>query len=164
MDSIVFSTLAEEFADFDDAAQWTRLTARLGLAVLLGAAIGYERERHDKSAGLRTHMLVALGSALFVFVTDQIGLSGEGMSRVLQGVIAGIGFLGAGTVIKQREEGHVRGLTTAAGIWATAAIGVCAGLGREVIAIAATSMVLVILALLLRWEKRDPRPAGDDVE
>ena len=162
MEHIVLSTLAEEFAGFDDPVQWTRLMARLGLAVLLGAAIGYERERHDKSAGLRTHMLVALGSALFVFVSDQIDLSGEGMSRVLQGVIAGIGFLGAGTVLKLHDKGHVRGLTTAAGIWATSAIGVCAGLGREVIAIAATVLVLIILALLLQWEKKNPRLAEDD--
>lgn len=115
MGNTVLATLAAEFADIDDVEQWTRMVVRLGLAVILGAAIGYKRERHDKAAGLRTHMLVALGSALSAFVAERIGLSGEGMSRVIQGVITGIGFLGAGTVIKLRDQGDARGLTTAAG-------------------------------------------------
>ena len=152
----VASALAEEFAGGADVARWTQLAVRLGLAVALGAAIGYERERHDKAAGLRTHMLVALGGALFVVAAEQAGLSGEGLSRVIQGVVAGVGFLGAGTVIKDRGDADVHGLTTAAGIWATAAIGVAAGLGREALAIASTTLVLVILGLLLRLERRLP--------
>ena len=151
---VIVGTAGAEFAGMSDAALWTRLALRLGLAVALGAAIGYEREVHDKAAGLRTHMLVALGSALFVFVPQQMGLSGEALSRVLQGVVAGVGFLGAGTVIKQRGEGHVHGLTTAAGIWSTSAIGITAGLGRMAIAIAATALTLVILDLLRRLEKK----------
>ena len=150
----VLDTLRDEFSDLPDVTQWTRLLVRLGLAVLLGALIGYERERRDSAAGLRTHMLVALGTALFVLVPQQAGLSAADLSRVIQGVVAGVGFLGAGAVIKHAESGVVQGLTTAAGIWATAAIGVAVGLGREATAIASTVIVVVILGLLLRLEKR----------
>jgi putative Mg2+ transporter-C (MgtC) family protein len=150
----VLETLRQEFADVPDAAQLTRLLLRLGLAMALGAAIGYERESRDSSAGLRTHMLVALGTALFMLVPLQAGMDNEGMSRVIQGLLAGIGFLGAGAVIKQSDSGKVRGLTTAAGIWATAAIGMTVGLGRETTAIISTVFVLVILSLLLRLERR----------
>jgi len=150
----IVATLQAEFSDLPDAAQWTRLLLRLGLALLLGAAIGYERESRGSTAGLRTHMLVALGTALFVLVPQQAGMSNDDLSRVIQGLVAGLGFLGAGAVLKQAETGHVRGLTTAAGIWATAAIGVTVGLGREATAIVSTALVLAILGLLLRWETR----------
>ena len=149
----VFETVRQEFADVPDASELTRLLVRLGLAMLLGAAIGYERESRDSSAGLRTHMLVALGTALFVLVPLQAGMNSDGMSRVIQGLLAGIGFLGAGAVIKQSDSGKVRGLTTAAGIWATAAIGMTVGLGRETTAIISTVFVLVILSVLLRLER-----------
>jgi putative Mg2+ transporter-C (MgtC) family protein len=150
----VVDTLRDEFSDLPDAAQWTRLLLRLGLALLLGAAIGWERERRDSTAGLRTHMLVALGTALFVLVPQQAGLSPDAVSRVIQGLLAGIGFIGAGAVIKQTDSGQVRGLTTAAGIWSTAAIGVAVGLGREATAIVSTVLVLAVLGMLLRWEDR----------
>ena len=151
---VVIDTLRQEFSDLPDAAQWVRLVLRLGLAVLLGALIGYERERHESAAGLRTHMLVALGTALFVLVPQQAGLSAADLSRVIQGVVAGVGFLGAGAVIKQAQRGEVHGLTTAAGIWATAAIAVAVGLGREATAIVSAFTVVVILGLVLRLEKR----------
>jgi putative Mg2+ transporter-C (MgtC) family protein len=147
-------TIRQEFTDVPDTEQLTRLLLRLGLAMALGAAIGYERESRDSSAGLRTHMLVALGTALFVLVPLQAGMDSEGMSRVIQGLLAGIGFLGAGAVIKQSDSGQVRGLTTAAGIWTTAAIGMTVGLGRETTAIISTVLVLIILSLLLRLERR----------
>jgi putative Mg2+ transporter-C (MgtC) family protein len=150
-------TIRQEFTDVPDTEQLTRLLLRLGLAMLLGAAIGYERESQDSSAGLRTHMLVALGTALFVLVPLQAGMDDQAMSRVIQGLLAGIGFLGAGTVIKQSDSGQVRGLTTAAGIWTTAAIGMTVGLGRETTAVISTVLVLVILSLLLRLERRITR-------
>jgi putative Mg2+ transporter-C (MgtC) family protein len=159
MDSVwqqVVDTLRAEFSDLVDVQQFTRVTVRLVVAVLLGALIGWERERRESFAGLRTHMLVALGSALFVVVPQLAGTEIGDMSRVLQGVVAGIGFLGAGAVLKQSEQGQIHGLTTAASIWATAAIGVAVGLGREGTALLATLLVLVILAALYRLEKRFP--------
>lgn len=148
----VMETLRHEFSDVPDVEQLTRILLRFGLAILLGALIGYDRERAESTAGLRTHMLVALGTAMFVLVAQQAGIDSEGMSRVIQGLLAGIGFLGAGAVIKLSETGQVRGLTTAAGLWATAAIGMTVGLGRETTAVIATLFVLAILALVLRWE------------
>ena len=149
----IWEVVRQEFADVPDAGELTRLLVRLGLAMLLGAAIGYERESRDSSAGLRTHMLVALGTAIFVLVPLQAGMNADGMSRVIQGLIAGIGFLGAGTVIKHSHSGEIHGLTTAAGIWATAAIGMTVGMGRETTAIISTVFVLVILSVLLRLER-----------
>ena len=142
------NTIAEEFSGLDDVEQLTRLVVRLGLAALLGGLLGLQRERSGKEAGIRTHMLVAAGSALVVFVPLQAGMDGEGLSRVLQGLLAGVGFLCAGSILKLPSEEHVRGLTTAAGIWMTSAIGMAAGLGREVTAIVATLLVLGILNLI----------------
>ena len=154
MAQTILETFRQEFSDLPDAAQWTRLFLRLGLAVLLGALIGWERERREAAAGLRTHMLVCLGTALFVLVPQQAGLSEADLSRVIQGVVAGVGFLGAGAVIKQTQSGQVHGLTTAAGIWSTAAIGVAVGMGREATAIVSAVTVVVILGVLLRIEER----------
>ncbi|KFJ14329.1 mgtC family protein [Delftia acidovorans] len=144
----VTSTLAEEFSSLPDAAEVTRVMVRLLLAALLGGIVGYEREHKGKAAGLRTHMLVAMGAALFVLVPERGGMGIADMSRVIQGVVAGVGFLGAGAIIKRHTEEQVQGLTTAAGIWMTAAIGVACGLGREAIALLATLLAIVILVML----------------
>jgi putative Mg2+ transporter-C (MgtC) family protein len=141
----IATTAAAEFADITDTAQATRIVVRLGVAALLGGLLGWEREHAGKAAGVRTHMLVAMGAALFVLVAQQAGISAADNSRVLQGVIAGVGFLCAGTILKGDAEHQVKGLTTAAGIWLTAAIGVCAGLGREVTAVLSTAFALVVL-------------------
>ncbi|MCY1425548.1 putative Mg(2+) transport ATPase [compost metagenome] len=155
----VWLTLTAEFADITDAKQLTRVSVRLMMAALLGAVLGYERERKGKAAGIRTHMLVALGAALFVLVPQVAGASEEALSRVVQGIVAGIGFLGAGTILKGHDldEEHVKGLTTAAGLWMTAAIGVCAGLGREATAVLSTVLALIILGVM-PWvvDKIDP--------
>jgi putative Mg2+ transporter-C (MgtC) family protein len=142
------NTIAAEFSDIDDVEHLTRLVVRLGIAALLGGLLGLQRERAGKEAGIRTHMLVAAGSALVVFVPLQAGMDAEGLSRVLQGLLAGVGFLCAGSILKLPTEEHVRGLTTAAGIWMTSAIGMAAGLGREVTAVVATLLVLGILNLI----------------
>jgi len=146
----VWVTLQAEFADIGDASQLTRVTVRLLMAALLGAVLGFEREHQGKAAGVRTHMLVALGAALFVLVPQMSGSQADAMSRVVQGVIAGIGFLCAGTILKNHEgdEGHVKGLTTAAGLWMTAAIGVSAGVGREATALLSTLLALVVLGVM----------------
>lgn len=146
----VWLTLIAEFADITDAKQLTRVAVRLLMAALLGAVLGFERERKGKAAGVRTHMLVALGAALFVLVPQMAGAGEAALSRVVQGIVAGIGFLGAGTILKGKDldEGHVKGLTTAAGLWMTAAIGVCAGMGREATALFSTVLALIILGVM----------------
>ena len=143
----VLRTVASEFSDLADAEQVTRVVVRLLIASFLGGLLGLQRERQGKQAGIRTHMLVAAGSALFVLVPMQAGMDSDGLSRVLQGLLAGIGFLCAGSILKLENEEQVKGLTTAAGIWMTAAIGMCAGLGRETTAVLSTLLVLAILAL-----------------
>ena len=110
-DTIV-STLAAEFSDLTDPAGLTKVVTRLLLAVTLAAIVGYERERRGSSAGLRTHMMVALGVCLLIVASEQSGMERESVSRVIQGVFAGIGFLGAGAIIKQDTSEQIRGLTT----------------------------------------------------
>jgi putative Mg2+ transporter-C (MgtC) family protein len=144
----VGQTAVEEFSDIADAAQATRLVLRLSIAAVLGGLLGIEREHAGKAAGIRTHMLVAMGSALFVLVSQQAGIIATDMSRVIQGLVAGVGFLGAGTILKGRDEENVKGLTTAAGIWMTAAIGMAAGLGLEVTAVLSTLLALAIFSLV----------------
>ncbi|WP_233238090.1 MgtC/SapB family protein [Bordetella sp. LUAb4] len=150
---IIWDTVRTEFSDLHDLASFTRVFIRLMLAVILGGILGYERQSSGKPAGLRTHMLVSLGAALFVLVPLQSGMPVNDVSRVLQGVIAGIGFLGAGAIIKMSEEGQIKGLTTAASIWLTAAIGVAAGMGREATAVFATLLALIILGALHKLDK-----------
>jgi putative Mg2+ transporter-C (MgtC) family protein len=143
-------TIQQEFSDLGDAHDITRVVVRLTVAVLLGGLLGYERESIGASAGQRTHMLVALGSAIFVLIPLQAGMHIEDLSRVLQGVTAGIGFLGAGAILKLRERQAIQGLTTAASVWLTAAIGVAAGMGRETTAVVSAVFAFVILSLLRR--------------
>jgi putative Mg2+ transporter-C (MgtC) family protein len=155
------STIAAEFSDVGDVAQLTRILVRLLLAAVLGFALGFEREQQGKAAGVRTHMLVAIGSALFVLVPQQSGIVPADMSRVIQGLVAGVGFLCAGTILKQgRDEQHVQGLTTAAGLWMTAAIGMSCGLGREVTAILSALLALAVLSLVPRLVTLIERTVG----
>jgi len=140
-------TVAEEFSDLGSVEEVTQVVVRLLVAALLGGLLGMERERQGKAAGIRTHMLVCASSALIVLVPLQMGLGGEALSRVLQGLLAGVGFLCAGAILKLEREEQVHGLTTAAGVWMTSAIGIAAGLGREMTAALATLLVLCILWL-----------------
>jgi putative Mg2+ transporter-C (MgtC) family protein len=144
----IWNTVVAEFSDIPDAAQVTRITLRLLVAAILGGLLGYERERQGKSAGVRTHMLVAIGAALFVLIPQQAGASSTDLSRVLQGLIAGVGFLGAGAIIMGTKDVETRGLTTAAGIWVTAAIGMAAGMGRESTAVLSTVIALIVLSVV----------------
>jgi putative Mg2+ transporter-C (MgtC) family protein len=147
----VLQAIGAEFSDIGDVAQFTRIVVRLVLAAVLGFVLGFEREQQGKAAGVRTHMLVAIGSALFVLVPQQTGIAPADMSRVIQGLVAGVGFLCAGTILKQgRDERHVEGLTTAAGLWMTAAIGMACGLGRELTAVVSALLALFVLALVPR--------------
>lgn len=153
----ILDTVRSEFSDAPDVEQFTRIMTRLLLAAVLGGVLGYEREHKGKAAGIRTHMLVAMGAALFVLVPEFDGMAVGDMSRVIQGIVTGIGFLGAGAIIKQRSEGDVQGLTTAAGIWMTAAIGVACGLGREATAVLSALLALAVLGVLPRLVGRDSR-------
>lgn len=150
--NLVGRTVASEFADVTDIEQTTRVVLRLVLAALLGGLLGWQRESHGKAAGIRTHMLVSMGAALIVMVGQQAGGNAADLSRVLQGLIAGVGFLGAGTILKSEHRGdesdQVKGLTTAAGIWLTAAIGAAAGIGKEVTAVLSAVLALGVLSLV----------------
>jgi putative Mg2+ transporter-C (MgtC) family protein len=127
---------------------------RLIAATLLGAVIGLERERAGKPAGLRTHILVTLGTTVFVFACSGVGMSSADVSRVIQGIAAGIGFIGAGAILKLTEARDIQGLTTAASIWMTAAVGVAVGLGSLGVAGLSTVLTLLILAAVGALEGR----------
>lgn len=132
-----------------DAAYLTKIGWRLGSAAVLGGLIGIEREWMRKAAGLRTHMTVALASAAFVLIVIETGAGTGDVSRVIQGITAGIGFLGAGTILKRDSEASIQGLTTAAAIWLTAAIGAAAGAGHVsigVISVIAAWLILFVLS------------------
>ena len=124
-----------------------RVLIRLIAAAILGGAIGVERQRAGKSAGLRTHMLVTVATTTLLLACTEFHMTSDGMSRVIQGIVTGIGFLGAGTIIKLESEMDVKGLTTAAGIWMAAAIGATVGLGALGIAVVSTILALLILTV-----------------
>jgi len=151
----------------------TALILRLALATALGAAVGVNREMRLKPAGLRTHALVALGSALLAFIGlamvptfgpgNRIIVDMNAMSRILQGVVAGVGFIGGGVILRQDDNRGVHGLSTAASIWVVAAIGIATGLGLWRAAVTSVTLALAILALgapldrkLREWRKDHP--------
>ena len=162
MAETVMEALRAEFSDVSDPAQLTRIVVPLLLAALLGGALGYERERSGKSAGIRTHMLVAIGAALFVLVPQQAGMVVGDLSRVIQGIVTGVGFLGAGAIIKHASEQSVQGLTTAAGVWMTAAIGIACGLGRETTAVLSTVLALAVLTAVPHLVGKDDDARAQD--
>lgn len=149
----ILNTISSEFSDFDDLGELVIVIIRLLFAALLGGLLGLEREQRGKAAGIRTHMLVCMGAALFIFIPQQAGISDSEMSRVIQGVIAGIGFLCAGTIITRNDEKDASGLTTAAGIWFTAAIGIAVGLGREQTAVLCTVLAWMVLYVVPFFSK-----------
>jgi putative Mg2+ transporter-C (MgtC) family protein len=145
---------SSEFLSLPDFTQLLSLTIRLLVAAALGGVLGAERESTGKPAGLRTHMLVALGAALFALAPREVALSEGDIGRVIQGVAAGIGFIGAGTILKRSESGEITGLTTAASIWLTAAIGVAVGIGQLWVPIVAVACAWAILHGLTAAERR----------
>jgi putative Mg2+ transporter-C (MgtC) family protein len=144
--------LEEMFSGLPDVRQMVSLVSRLLTAMILGALVGAQRESIGKPAGLRTHMLVAMGSALFVLAPLEAGMELDGMSRVIQGIVTGIGFIGAGAILKLQEKREIEGLTTAAGIWMTAAIGIAAGLGRWGLALVSTVLTWITLSVIGKIE------------
>jgi putative Mg2+ transporter-C (MgtC) family protein len=151
-------------------ATWLDMLVRLMLAMALGAAIGVNRELRLKPAGLRTHALVALGSALLAIIGLALA-QGSGVrdssaaSRILQGIVAGVGFIGGGAILRQDDSKGVHGLSTAASIWIVAAIGIAAGCGLWRASIATAILALVILVVgapidrvIRSWGDRDGAP------
>lgn len=159
----IWSTVVLEFSDIPDVETVTKITVRILIAAVLGGILGYERERKSISAGVRTHMLVAVGAAIFVIGPTQAGMSLGDLSRVIQGTIQGIGFLGAGAIIIGTSTRRVQGLTTAASIWAAAGIGIAAGLGIEATAVLSTIIVLFVLAVVPLFVKRTRKSSFDAV-
>ena len=152
-------------AGLSDVRQLTHVLIRLVAATLLGAVVGVERERAGKAAGLRTHMLVVLGTTVFVLACSGAGMSLDGVSRVIQGIVTGIGFIGAGSILKLNNQRDIQGLTTAAGVWMSAAIGVAVGLGSLGVAVLSTLFTLIILLLAGSGEPRaatQPAAKGQD--
>lgn len=147
--NVVWEELAAGFPDVETMA---RITVRLIVAMIFGAVIGIQRERAGKPAGLRTHMLVSSGAAVFLIACGEFGMDPDSISRVIQGLVTGIGFLGAGAILKLYDKRAVEGLTTAAGIWMTAALGVAVGLGRFGLALVATFLAWMTLSLVRQLE------------
>jgi putative Mg2+ transporter-C (MgtC) family protein len=166
------SAISSEFTDFSSWTLAIKVAFRLCLAGLLGGLLGYERESRGKAAGLRTHMLVSIGAALLVVGPIVANADVTALARVIQGLVAGIGFLGAGAILKEQHQREVHGLTTAATIWFTAAIGVTVGWGHASTAVLAALIALAVLQVIGRWEslfrfnhnqEEDAKPVDDDV-
>ena len=153
----VARTLASELA-LPDAATMTVILLRVLAAAALGGIIGWERERKGRAAGLKTHILVSVGSALFVLAPILAGIDGSDNTRVMQGIVSGIGFLGAGAIL--RDGMRVEGLTTAAGIWMTAAIGMAVGMGQEMLALLTTLLAWLVVAAIPKLIGRTPAHLG----
>lgn len=140
-----------------------RIIAQITLAAVLGMLIGAERESKGKAAGLRTYMLVALGSALFTILSSNVGAGASGSvvdpTRIAAQVVVGIGFIGAGLIIFR--EDRLEGLTTAAGLWVTAAIGMAVGFGFYTAAIFSTIVVLFAFWVLTLLDKQIHEASGD---
>jgi putative Mg2+ transporter-C (MgtC) family protein len=148
--------------DWHHSASIAAVSIRLVVAVIIGGVIGWDRQRAEKPAGMRTHMLVSLGSASFTLLGFEVGAylperqgAGFDPTRVLQGVIGGIGFLGAGAII--RNQGHVSGITTAASVWVAGAMGAAAGTGAFVLALATTILTFLVLRGVDKLEQRTGR-------
>jgi putative Mg2+ transporter-C (MgtC) family protein len=153
--------IMDDFLTLPDPAQIGRIAIRLVSSAALGALLGAERQAGGKPAGLRTHMLVCLGATLFVVAPAEAGLSPGDVGRAIQGVAAGIGFLGAGSIIKVAEREHVTGLTTAASIWLTAAIGIAVAVGRIWVAVLGALCAWLILFGVRSLEQNVDAGAND---
>src|SRR5205823_2857575 len=131
----------------------------LGAALLLGGLLGLERALRGRWAGLRTHMLVSVGSALFA-LAGIAAATPDAVTRVVQGIATGVGFIGAGTIVKLSDRVEVRGLTTASSVWVAAAVGTVAGLKLYGLAVTGTVLAVVILSAFRRLEELMPSPRG----
>lgn len=157
-----------EFIDFV-GGPW-EIVLRLGAATLIGCLLGLDRELRDKPAGMRTHGIVCLGSSLITLASLEITFTGEeldgaGALRAVQGVMAGIGFLGGGVILRDSSRTSVQGLTTAASLWVAACLGIACGMGLWLTTLTAVGLTLLVLTAGLRVEKAIRRrfgPVGSD--
>lgn len=155
-------TLWEELTrGLTSGAEAERVLLRMLVAVLLGGLVGMQREQAGKPAGVRTHMLVSLATALVVLACAGMGMQFDAQSRVIQGIVTGIGFIGAGSILKLSEERDIQGLTTAAGLWLTAAIGIACGVGTIGIALITAVVTVGVLALAGVIETRQAKREAD---
>ena len=136
-----------------------RAFLRLFAAIVLGGLIGLQRVNAKKPGGLRTHILVCLGTTGILLACSSAALSPEGVSRVIQGIVTGIGFIGAGSILKLSEEHLIHGLTVSVRIWTTAAVGIAIGLGQIGIALITAVLTILVLAVLAALDRRiEKRP------
>jgi putative Mg2+ transporter-C (MgtC) family protein len=138
--------------DFPDNVEIARVTVRLLVAIVLGGILGIQRAHVGKAAGMRTHMLVALGAAIVVLVPHLTAMSSADVSRIIQGTLTGIGFLGGGVILKMSEQHQIVGITTAASIWLTATLGIVSGTGHLGLAVAGAILAFIILSVFGRFE------------
>jgi putative Mg2+ transporter-C (MgtC) family protein len=155
----------ELFPSIGDTTHLLRVVVRLIVALVMGGVVGFERQFEHKTTGMRTHMLVALGAATFTLVAVEVK---GNISQVIQGVAAGIGFLGAGTIFKLTEQHEIKGLNSAASIWVTAAIGMAVGIGFFWPAIVTVTLAWFVLYVLHRFERylkhlAEPQPVDSPV-
>jgi putative Mg2+ transporter-C (MgtC) family protein len=153
IDLVSMEITLDDLFHIPDSTHVVRVVVRIFVAALLGGILGAERERAGRAAGLRTHMLVAVGCALFVLSPAEAGMAQADLSRVIQGVATGIGFIGAGTILKRPDSDEVQGLTTAANLWLTAAIGLAVGAGQLWLPVISVASAWVILSLLRRFNR-----------
>jgi putative Mg2+ transporter-C (MgtC) family protein len=145
---------ASEFLALPDPVHLASVASRLIAAAILGGLVGAERESVGKAPGLPTHMLVALGAAVFVVAPAEAGLGQGDVGRIIQGIAAGIGFIGAGAILKRTDRQEIHGLTTAASIWLTAAVGVAVAVGPFWLPALCVACALLILRVLGAIERR----------
>jgi len=139
-------------------------SSKLFLALLLGAIVGYERERDGKDAGLRTYASICLGACIFMIIASHLTQDNSAIARVITGIVTGIGFIGAGIIFKDAEN-KPKGLTTASTIWCTASIGIAVGLNMFVIAIVATILLFFLLELAhYKWYKKWKNKIKEDAD
>ena len=156
---VLWEELTLGLADF---GQIERVLLRIVTAAVLGSILGLEREKAGKPAGFRTHIIVCLGTAIVVLACAGSRMDMDGLSRVIQGIVTGIGFIGAGSILKLSEEREIQGLTTAAGLWMTAAIGIACGLGTLGLALISTALTLIVLWIFRVIESRAQARAEEE--
>jgi putative Mg2+ transporter-C (MgtC) family protein len=149
------AALWQELASgFPDNIETARIAVRLLVAIALGGVLGLQRAHVGKPAGMRTHMLVTLGAAIVVLVPHLNGMCSADVSRIIEGTLTGIGFIGGGVILKMSEQHQIVGITTAASIWLTATIGIATGTGHLGLAVVGTVLAYIVLTVF-GWFERE---------